>query len=65
VWKTRRRLAAEELADLIAVEAKMKKGTDELKVLVQVLVQALGFRLMDLPGVGPVVAGCRGPGTGG
>ncbi|HEV7848881.1 MAG TPA: hypothetical protein VGO88_06110 [Mycetocola sp.] len=61
MWKTRRRLAAEELADLIAVEAKMKKGTDELKVLVQ----ARGFRLMDLPGVGPVVAGCRGPGTGG
>ena len=32
--KTRRRIAAEELAELIAVEAKMKKATAELKVLV-------------------------------
>jgi transposase len=45
-------MAAEELADLIAVEAKMKKSTTELKVLVK----ARGSRLMDLPGVGPVVA---------
>ena len=29
--KTRRRIAAEELADLVAVEAKMKKATAELK----------------------------------
>jgi hypothetical protein len=50
--KTRRRIAAEELADLIAVEAKMKKATAELKVLVK----ARGSRLMDLRGVGPVVA---------
>jgi len=50
--KTRRRIAAEELADLVAVEAKMKKATAELKVLVK----ARGSRLMDLPGVGPVVA---------
>jgi transposase len=50
--KTRRRIAAEELADLIAVEAKMKKATAELKVLVK----TRGSRLMDLPGVGPVVA---------
>ena len=50
--KTRRRIAADELADLIAIEAKMKKSTDELKVLVN----ACGSRLMELPGVGPVVA---------
>jgi transposase len=34
------------------VEAKPKKATAELKVLVN----ARGSRLMDLPGVGPVVA---------
>jgi len=50
--KTRRRIAADELADLIAVEAKMKKLSAELKVLVK----ARGSRLMDLHGVGPVVA---------
>ena len=32
--KTRRRIAAEELADLVAVETKMKKATAELKALV-------------------------------
>ena len=41
--KTRRRIAVEELADLIAVEAKMKKATAELKLLVK----ARGSRLMD------------------
>ena len=50
--KTRRRIAAEELADLVAVEAKMKRATAELKVLVK----ARGSRLMELHGVGPVVA---------
>src|SRR5688572_26988472 len=50
--KTRRRIAADELADLVAVEAKMKKTTAELKVMVT----ARGSRLMDLHGVGPVVA---------
>src|SRR3954447_5013713 len=50
--KTRRRMAAEELADLVAVETKMKKSTAELKTMVK----ARGSRLMDLPGVGPVVA---------
>ena len=50
--KTRRRIAAEELADLVAVEAKMKKSTAELKILVK----ARDSRLMDLHGVGPVVA---------
>ena len=50
--KTRRRIAAEELADLVAVEAKMKKATAELKALVV----ASGSTLMDIHGVGPVVA---------
>jgi len=52
VGKTRRRLAAEQLAELVAVEKKIKPLTAELKVMVQ----ARGSRLMDLPGVGPVVA---------
>ena len=50
--KTRRRLAAEELADLVAVEAKMKKSTAELKAMVK----ARGSQLMELHGVGPIVA---------
>ena len=50
--KTRRRIAAEELAELIAVDAKMKKATAELKTMVL----ARGSRLMDIHGVGPVVA---------
>ena len=50
--KTRRRITVEELADLVAVEAKMKKATAELKNLVL----ARDSRLMDIHGVGPVVA---------
>jgi transposase len=50
--KTRRRIAADELAELVAVEAKMKKATAELKAMVL----ARHSRLMDLRGVGPVVA---------
>jgi transposase len=50
--KTRRRIAVEELSELVAVEAKMKKATAELKALVL----ARGSRLMDIHGVGPVVA---------
>src|ERR671910_2355120 len=50
--KTRRRIAAEELAELVAVDSKLKKATAELKAMVL----ARGSRLMDLPGVGPVVA---------
>jgi transposase len=50
--KTRRRIAAEELAELVAVEVKMKKSTAELKALVL----ARRSPLMDLHGVGPVVA---------
>jgi transposase len=50
--KTRRRLAVEQLADLVAIDKKVKASTKELKALVL----AHGSRLMDLPGVGPVVA---------
>jgi transposase len=50
--KTRRRIAAEELSELTAIDANSKTATSELKALVL----ARGSRLMDLPGVGPVVA---------
>jgi transposase len=50
--KTRRRLAAEQLTDLVAVEKKIKALTKKLKAMVI----ARGSTLMDLPGVGPVVA---------
>ena len=50
--KTRRRIAAEELAELIAVETKMKKATAELKAMVR----ARQSHLMDIHGIGPVVA---------
>ena len=50
--KTCRRIAAEELAELFAVDAKIKKSTAELKAMVL----ARGSHLMDLHGVGPVVA---------
>jgi transposase len=52
VGKTRRRLAAEQLAELVAVEKKIKALTKELKAMVI----ARGSTLMELPGVGPVVA---------
>ena len=50
--KTRRRLAAEQIVELAAVEKKIKALTRELKEMVL----ASGSRLMDLPGFGPVVA---------
>ena len=50
--KTRRRLAVEQFAELIAIEKKMKSTDQEFKVMVL----ARGSTLMDLPGVGPVVA---------
>jgi transposase len=52
VGKTRRRLAAEQLADLVAVEKKTKDLTKELTAILE----ASGTRLMNLPGVGPIVA---------
>jgi transposase len=50
--KTRRRLAVEQLTELVAVEKKIKALTKELKSMVAVS----GSTLMDLPGVGSVVA---------
>jgi transposase len=50
--RIRRRIAAEEIAELAAVDAKIKKSTAELKQLVL----ARRSRLMDIHGVGPVVA---------
>ncbi len=50
--KTRRRLAAEEIAELVVIEKKAKAVTKELKAMVR----ASGSTLMELPGVGPVVA---------
>ena len=52
VGKTRKRLALEQLAELVAIEKKIKASTAELKPLVL----ARGSHLMDLTGVGPVVA---------
>ena len=50
--KTRRRLAAEQLTELAAVDKKIKELTKELKVMVI----SSGSDLMNLRGVGPVVA---------
>ncbi len=50
--KTRRRIAAEELDELIRVETKMKKATAELKTIVA----ARDSQLMSIYGIGPVVA---------
>ena len=52
VGKTRRRLAAEQLAELVVIDKKIKELKRELKAMVI----ARGSRLMELPGVGPVVA---------
>jgi transposase len=50
--KTRRRIAAEELTELVAVETKIKKATAELKAMLL----ARQSRLMNIHGVGAVVA---------
>ena len=50
--KTRRRLAAEQLAELVSVEKKIKNLTAELKQMVK----STGSTLMELSGVGPIVA---------
>ena len=52
VGKTRRRVAADELANLMTIEKKVKALTIEIKAIVE----QRGSNLMDLPGVGPVVA---------
>jgi transposase len=51
--KTRRRVAADELADLVAVEKKVKELTRQIEAHVI----ERGSHLGDLYGVGPVVAG--------
>ena len=50
--KTRRRMAAEELADLVAVDKKLKKIKAELKAAVT----ARGSTLMEVHGIGPAGA---------
>ena len=50
--RTRRRIAAEELAELVAVDAKIQKATAKLKTIVL----ERDSRLMDHHGIGPVVA---------
>jgi transposase len=50
--KTRRRIAAEELTDLIAVDKKLKTIKAELKTAVQ----DSGSTLMDIHGIGPAGA---------
>src|SRR3954451_18889369 len=50
--KTIRRMAAEEIADLVAVDGKLKAIKKELRAAVQ----ARGSHLMDLFGVGPAGA---------
>jgi len=52
VGKTTRRMAAEELADLIRVDSKLKSLKAELKAAVL----ARGSHLMDLRGIGPAGA---------
>ena len=50
--KARRRMAAEELADLVAVDKKLKKMKTELKAAVQ----ARGSTSMEVHGIGPAGA---------
>src|SRR5688500_10418985 len=50
--KVRRRLATEQVTELVAVEKRIKALTKELKEMVL----DSGSTLMELPGVGPVVA---------
>jgi transposase len=52
VGKTMRRMAAEEITDLVAVDAKLKAIKTELRAAVT----ARGSHLMDLHGVGPAGA---------
>src|SRR6266545_1354070 len=52
VGKTLRRIAAEEIADLVTVDAKLRALKKELRAAVQ----AGGSHLMDLGGIGPAGA---------
>jgi transposase len=53
VGKTRRHIAADELANLMTIEKKVRALTVEIKAIVT---ERRDSHLMDLPGVGPVVA---------
>jgi pimeloyl-ACP methyl ester carboxylesterase len=50
--KTRRRMATEELADLVVVDAKLKK----IKVELKAMVIARGSTLLQIHGIGPIGA---------
>ncbi len=52
VGKARRRMAAEELADLVRLDAKLKLMKGELRAAVE----AIGSHLMDINGIGPAGA---------
>jgi len=52
VGKTTRRMVVEEVADLVAADAKLKALTKELATAVQ----ERGSHLMKLPGIGPAGA---------
>ena len=52
VGKTRKMLALEQLAEMVALDQKIKASTKELRILVL----ERGSTLMNLTGVGPVVA---------
>jgi transposase len=52
VGRTRKRLAVEQLAEIVAIEKKITASSKELKAMVL----ARHSTLMDLAGVGPVVA---------
>ena len=54
--KTRRRMAAEEIADLVAVDAKLKRIKAELKAELKAVVLERGSHLMDIYGIGPAGA---------
>ena len=50
--KTRKRMALEQVEDLVVVDARIKAIDKELKAMVL----ATGSHLMDLPGIGPIGA---------
>ena len=49
VGRTRRRLAAEHIAELVAIDKRIKTATGELRELIE----ATGSTLMELAGIGP------------
>jgi len=55
--KTCKRLALEQLEDLVIIDRRIKASDKELKTLVI----ASGSRLMDLPGIGPIGAARSSP----